>query len=511
MSYGLLFSIFTSLCFLLPGMLAAQESGGESASGENAREKSAEIVSAARLADSIVRVNVTTQGFNFSRPWDRGQPRSQTAVVPIIEGGRVLVLGEMVANHTYVELEDLVGGNKAPARVETVDYEANLATVKPVDPKFLKDYTPLPLADEVRLGDILRVVQVQNNGNISPASGPVTSVDITRYSPNNSFMVYRLNTSLQYRLGNSTLPVVSGNALVGLMKRYNADQQTLDVIPPPIIRHFLKEAEDGEYQGFPLSGITIMPMRDPQLRQYIEMPEDETGVYIGKVTGGRPGKEAGLRAGDVILEIAGKTIDDRGNYTHPLHGQISLSHLIRAEHYVGDTVTFKLLRDGEITEVPVTLDHRPTRDYLVPPMVVDDPPRYLVAGGLIIQELTLPYLRQFGGRWPVAAPTDLVYYQQNQDDLEDEDRDKIIFISAVIPSEYTIGYTGLGNAVISKINGQEIGKLEDVRAALENPLDGFHKIEVENDPYTIYLDAQQMPQVNEALKQLYRLPALRNL
>ncbi len=460
---------------------------------------------------SIVRVNVTTQDYNFSRPWDKNPPMSQTGIGAILDGGRVLVLGELVANHTYIELEDIDTGEKAPAKIEAVDYEANLAIVTPKGQGFLEDKHPLELAEGAHLGDTLTVWQVQSNGDISPATGPVTSVELIPYTSGNSFLAFRLNLGLQYRNGNVTLPVMKDGKLAGLLLRYNSDQQTIDVIATPIIRHFLQEAEDGDYQGFPLTGLEILSMRDPALRKYLDLPEGQDGVYIKTVTGGRPAKEAGLKAGDVILEISGNSIDDQGNYEHPVYGDISLSHLVRAEHFVGDTITFHVWRDGEILEIPVTLDHRPVRDYLVPPYVIDTAPRFIIVGGVIIQELTLPYLRQFGGRWPVAAPTDLVYYQQNQDDLADEDREKIIFISAVIPSQFTIGYERISNIVISKINNKDIGSLDDVQEALKSPVDGFHKFELENDPYVFYLDPEELPQVDDLLLNMYRLPTLQNL
>ena len=51
----------------------------------------------------IIRVNVTNQQWNFMHPWGKRPPYSRRAVGAVLEGGRVLVTAELVANANYVE------------------------------------------------------------------------------------------------------------------------------------------------------------------------------------------------------------------------------------------------------------------------------------------------------------------------------------------------------------------------------------------------------------------------
>src|SRR4051812_27212249 len=76
---------------------------------------------------SMVRVNVTTQPYDFRRPWGKKNPFSRRAVGAVLPNERVLVTGELVANSNYLEFEAAEGGQKVPAIVESVDYECNLA------------------------------------------------------------------------------------------------------------------------------------------------------------------------------------------------------------------------------------------------------------------------------------------------------------------------------------------------------------------------------------------------
>lgn len=85
---------------------------------------------------SVVRVNVTNQPWDFLHPWNKRAPFTRRALGAVLPGGRVLVTAELVANANYLELERAESGEKAAATVELVDYEANLALIKPQDENF---------------------------------------------------------------------------------------------------------------------------------------------------------------------------------------------------------------------------------------------------------------------------------------------------------------------------------------------------------------------------------------
>lgn len=458
------------------------------------------------VSNSLLRVTVTGQSYVFHRPWQQRRPVTQTAIGVIVSNKRVLVTGLLVANHRYIELETLDTRKKQPARVVVVDYDANLALLEPLDPDFLEGRTPLSLSEDAAMGDTLTVWQVKPNGDAVPDQGKITSVELSRFSLNNYFMIYRLNSSLQYRFSNLTLPVVQGDLLAGMVLRQKKAGQTIDVISAPVIHHFLNDAEQGVYQGFPSAGFHFGKLLDPQLRRYIRLPDDIFGIYVQKVIKGGPAHNAGLKSGDVITRIGDFSISNTGQFEHPAHGQTPLSHLISTRYYAGDTVVFAVFRDNQAIDMKVVLDHRRPSEYLVPPYVVDQKPEYLILGGLVIQELSLTYLREYGREWVKDAPIHLLYYQQNQDYLNNDLREKIVIISDVIPTAYTIGYEKLSNLVILKVNGQSIGKLSDVRKALAAPMDGFHKIEVQQHPRVLYLDPEELFSIHQMIEQRYRIP-----
>jgi hypothetical protein len=128
----------------------------------------------------------------------------------------------------------------------------------------------------------------------------------------------------------------------------------------------------------------------------------------------------------------------------------------------------------------------------------------------VFQELTRQYLREWGANWLKDAPQRLVYYDRFQSDLFPAKR-KIVFLSQILPTEDTVGYEQLSNLVVSKLNGRAILSLDDFAAAAKNPVGGFHKIEFEEDPHEIYLDAKQVEEGSDQLQKTYSIPALEHL
>jgi hypothetical protein len=462
-------------------------------------------------AKSVIQINATRQGYYFHRPWQQKPTATGSSIGVIIKGPKVLSTASFLANHRYIELEKIGSGEKRRAIPEVIDYESNLAILKPVDDEYLADMHPLSLTSDAIQGDKLQVWQVQPNGNVIPGQGVITAIELSPYSYHNQFLVYRLNGSLQYSFKNFSLPVVKDDKLAGLVMRYDAKKQTIDVICAPVIEHFLEDTADGQYAGFPVSGIRIASTQDPQLRRYVGLEKQAGGVYVEHVNKNKVYEEDGLKSGDIILKIAGFSIDSRGNYEHPQYGKISLSHLIRCEYHVGDKIDYTVFRNGNTMQLQVMLYHRLSKDFLVPPYIIDAPPRYYVLGGLVLQELSVPYLRAYGKNWAVNAPVNLVYYAQNQDILAMNGQEKIVILAGVLPTSFTLGYEKMTSLVITHINHRTIGKLEDVAAALDAPVDGFHKIEFEQHPKTIFLDPREIPLINAQIQKRYRLPALNNM
>ncbi|HEY0789937.1 MAG TPA: PDZ domain-containing protein [Chthoniobacterales bacterium] len=460
---------------------------------------------------SVIRVNATDQAYDFFRPWSKKAPVNRRGLGMVIANGNVLVAAELVDNSNYIELEKPDTGEKSTAKIQVVDFEANLALLRPEDPRFLARFKPVEIDSEVRKGDRLSVLQLETNGTPVASPAVVTSVEVGHYElEDTAFLLFRMSCPLQYRDNSFTLPIVKGDRLAAILMRYDTRSQTIDAISSPVIAHFLSDAAHPPYHGFPRIGLSYAATRDPQLRHFLKLKDGDGGIYVTGLDPNGPAAKAGLQEGDIVLGINQQPIDADGNYLDPKYGRVSVTNLTTAAAYAGEILDVALQRRGLPQHVQVALFHVAPEDYVIDPYVIDRPPKFYILGGMVFQELTRQFLKEWGANWPKEAPQRFVYYDRFQGTLFPEKR-KVVILTQVMPTKATIGYEHLNYLVVKRLNGRDVRNLDDLAQASQAPVDGFQKVEFEEDPHMVYLDAREVAEDSRALQQLYSLPSMQRL
>ncbi len=462
---------------------------------------------------SLLRVNITSQGWNFYVPWQKVNPNTRRGLGALLAGNRVLVTAELAQDATYIELEQANTGRKISAKVEFIDYECDLATLIPVeDPgDFFAGKKPLEIDTAAKPKDKFAVWQFENNG--SPVATPLefTRADLGEYFLDHErFLTFEATGPVQYRAGTFTLPVVHEGKLTGMLLSYSAKDQVAQILPGSIIQHFLSDTQDGHYDGFPGFGVKTTSTLDRQFRSYLKLPDAEGGVFITAVLPNSSAEKAGLQKGDVILAIDGHKIDSRGNYDAGELGLLGMGNLTKGNAHTGDVLKLKLWRAGAATDLDLTLLRQALATKLVDPYVFDRGPHFLVLGGLMFQELTEAYFGNDERR--ERAPFMLTYAALNPEIFQAEGRTKLVFLSAILPAESNQGYERMNGLIVTKVNDQFITDIKALDVALTKPINGIHKIEFSEFPKVIYIDAAQAEQDNaETMPQRYRITTLKRL
>lgn len=444
------------------------------------------------VKSSVVRINSTQQSWNSWQPWEKTPPSRRRALAAIVGPQRVLTTSELVADATYLEFESSDGTRFCPAKVIAVDYEANLALLGPAsnsDGDILFENTvPFELTAPPRIGDTLQIVQVEENGVALLTPGTLQSIDLsTGFLPGHSFLTYMVKASMQSAASSYSLPVLRDGELAGVLISYNSKDQLCDVASTDIVSRFLKEAQDDDYSGFPSLGVTIARTEDPSFRQWLGLTDDLGGLYIQSVRPGAAAETAGVRKGDVLLAVDDQPIDRRGYYDHPNYGKLFWGHLIRGEKSTGETIKLSLLREGKPLDIEATLTREEEIARLVPNHLIDRAPNYLIKGGLLFQELSLPILEGFGKDWPSRAPLNLLDAYENPEKYQDS-VDRIVFLSGVIPTPATVGYEGLRNLIVRKVNGRDVKNIKGLMEAFDGNNGELHSIEFNDENLTVNLD-----------------------
>jgi len=460
---------------------------------------------------SLVRVRASIQPYDQFRPWQKKAPFGLNGTGVVLPGGKVLATAALVENRTEVGLEKPGSAEKCAAEVEAIDYEANLALLRPTDAKFLQGFAGVKMGPALRAGDTAQVWQLDKNGEMLRNQAEVLSAGVGRYPADEAgFLVYGVRVSLPKRDDSYTLPMMRDGMLVGMMMGYDRDSQEGTAIPVPMIEHFLKDAADGKYEGFPTLGVSWTSLRDPNLREEFRAPKSG-GILLTRVNGRGTAGRAGLKEGDVLLSVDGFVLDEDGNYQDSLYGPTSVGNLIRTRPTVGSPAKFHLSRDGKEMDLTGTYDRRARDEIAIPSLQFDVAPRYVVIGGMVFQELTGAYLQEWGDKWSERAPQRLVQLFSFQQEMNLDPAKKVVFLSQVLPSSITMGYLQLSGLVLAKLNSQEIDGLKSLAAVADGAKDGNLVFEFTDNPERIVLDAAEVKAMGEKIGKDYGLPALRRL
>ncbi|WP_028309074.1 S1C family serine protease [Desulfitibacter alkalitolerans] len=118
-------------------------------------------------------------------------------------------------------------------------------------------------------------------------------------------------------------------------------------IPTHVVRPIIEQLIEKGYVSRPFIGIFDFREITPQMSNWYNLPE---GIYVGGVVSGGPAAAAGMRPGDVIVEMQGQIIRTFND----------LQKILRA-HKVGDETNIVVIRDNKRIELKVTLGEMPRR------------------------------------------------------------------------------------------------------------------------------------------------------
>jgi hypothetical protein len=280
------------------------------------------------------------------------------------------------------------------------------------------------------------------------------------------------------------------------------------MIPTPVIRHFLKDIEDGRYDGFGSLGFSFFPgLHNESFRQYLKVPDNVQGVVVLS-TMMHSSVENVFQVNDVISKIDEFDIDNDA-MIRIYNRMLQLGEAIERKQ-LGETVEVTFYRFGEkkTEQVKIALN-RPILDYS---RQYDQQPRYLVFAGLTFVPMTRNYLETWGRNWLTDIPFQLRYLFHDSMTLNtDPQRKEYVVLSEILPDEVNAYCGAYNDGVVESVNDKPIWKLEDLKDAFGADAVGQCRIRFLGNPIPLVLDYAKAGQRHKAILEKYQVPAESNL
>jgi S1-C subfamily serine protease len=129
-----------------------------------------------------------------------------------------------------------------------------------------------------------------------------------------------------------------------------------------ISREVMSLIEDGEYEH-PWLGISGYNM-SPELAEAMGLDNSTKGTLVATVVEGGPAESAGLEGSTTTATISGFPFEIGGDVIIGING-LTMDSFYKLQVYLtrntqpGDTVTFSIIRDGDVMQIDFTLGVRP--------------------------------------------------------------------------------------------------------------------------------------------------------
>ena len=261
--------------------------------------------------------------------------------------------GYILTNHHVVEAADeievaLADGRKTRAHVIGSDPETDLAVIKVDLPGKLPAIT-FGHPEQAKVGDI--VVAIGNPFGVGQTVTMGIISALKRSHLGLSTFENFIQTDAAINPGNSggALVDINGN-LIGINSAiYSPNGGSLGIgfaIPTSIAKKTMEQIiQHGSVtRGWIGAGVQELT---PELAESFKLGSTQ-GVLITEVVRNSPADRAGIKAGDILIAIDGKAIDDWNTMLETV-----------ANLPPGKIVTAKLMRNGTMAELPVKIGKRP--------------------------------------------------------------------------------------------------------------------------------------------------------
>jgi S1-C subfamily serine protease len=406
------------------------------------------VAHAAEPEKSVVQVMTFSQSPDWIAPWRQSQVGRGTGTGFVVKGKKIMTNAHVIGWGKQILIKRYQDPRPYRAKVAFVAHECDLALLEVEDQDFFSGMEALAIGDLPQVRSTVTTMGYPAGGEqISFTRGVVSRIEMQGYVHMGNRAFLTVQTDAAINPGNSGGPVIQDDKVVGVAFQGTPGlENTGFFIPPPIINHFLKDIEDGKYDGFPRAGISIMPMQNPAFRKSLGLPDNDVGARIDDILAIKSTTDV-LKPDDVLLEVGGYRVGSDATILYK-GNRVSLSVAFQEPQH-GESIPVKVWRGGKELnlKLPLFVDNEdlPTGNQY------DVLPRYYVYGGMVFTPLSMDYLR----RLPRAGSTAAMLYELSYRRREKPEtvREEPIVLSTVMAHPVNANLQVRGAVLVDLING----------------------------------------------------------
>lgn len=458
----------------------------------------------------VVQIKVYSQGYDAYSPWTTTQIRQSTGTGFLIEKDKILTNAHVVSNARYIQVQRHNQTIWYEVEILHIAHDCDLALLKAKDQSFYDDAHIFELGEIPPLNSPVNVVGYPIGGDkISVSRGIVSRKEQSTYAHSqvDSHMVIQVDAAINP--GNSGGPAIQNNKVVGVAFQVASRGENIGyLIPTTVVRYFLKDIEDGVYDGYVELGIRTINSFSQTLRKLRQIPDDIGGVFITRVS--RGGSADGyLKKDDLIYEIDGLPIGRNGTVAYDRDARVDFLETVDNKHS-GDMINLKIIRKNKTMELKFPAKRMTEFDYLR--HKYDEPFDYILLGGLLFQAVSRDLLQEWNRNSETQGGSQFLYrmFYFIEDDLgSDGTQEDIVFYRKLNhPINSGSGY--YLNMILESVDDINVKNLKHFREILSKSKNDFYKLKFRDLNTYLILKKDKVIRADKEIRKLYQISESNN-
>lgn len=439
------------------------------------------------IRKQVVKIFSSQRSLSLAHPWKRGEIKETSGSGVWLGDGKILTNAHVVLYSSQLYVQPFDSSDRIAAETVSFSPEMDLAVLELEDASAFEGLEPMSLMDGLpKLRSAVQAYGYPTGGSaISVTEGVVSRIEYTSYKYGESGL--RIQVDAGINPGNSGGPAIVDGEIAGLVySRLRTGDNIGYLIPAEEIATFLKDVEDGTYDGKPKVHDRFQRLQNAALRKRFGLESSDTGLVVLKLD--EESEDYPIQVDDVITHVGTYDIDN--------DGMVRLENGLRFRfHYFVP----KLVKDGKYPatvirageKIEVQIPAGPTKPKVIKSLK-GKYPEYFVYGPLVFVEATTDYMegiRQLfastsssrisaGFRWMsslISRESPLIARGNDSPAFEGE---QLIMVAVpLLPHRISKGYSGPSANVLSKINGIEIKNMKHMVQVLRDCKDEQIKFE----------------------------------